>query len=100
MGVKDQGWGQVIVDCLRGVMRFSGLEFFGRLLGGAWMVQQVFGFVRRAFLVAETAVHVYPDPFSHVRKRCARLKLSRTIAPRKMTLVGPAQNALGRIHPL
>lgn len=93
MGANGQGWGHVIGDCLRGFLRLSGLEFVGRLLGRAWMVQQVLGFVHRAYNVADTARHVYPDPFSHVRKRCARLKLCRTIAPRKMTLVRPAPRA-------
>lgn len=41
------------------------------------------------WLVAETVVDGYPDPFAHVEARCTRLRMHKEIVPRKMTLVPP-----------
>ena len=41
----------------------------------------------RSWLVSETLIHAYPDPFLHVETRCARLRVPRSVRPRKMTLV-------------
>mmetsp|Transcript_15980 Transcript_15980/g.32825 ORF Transcript_15980/g.32825 Transcript_15980/m.32825 type:complete len:268 (+) Transcript_15980:211-1014(+) len=37
--------------------------------------------------LVETAYLSYPDPFTQVETKCARLRISQTIRPRKMTLI-------------
>jgi hypothetical protein len=58
-----------------------GINMFHKLWNVVWT------FIYRFWLIAETIIHAHPDPFLHVETRCARLRLPRSVRPRKMTLV-------------
>jgi hypothetical protein len=60
----------------------------------------VWTFIYRFWLLAETVIHAHPDPFLHVETRCARLRLPRTVRPRKMTLVRDYLNLHNQVQSL